>query len=276
MQIKLAYNRWGNADGKILLLFIHGHTSSKDTWNNLHSEFGDYDCWAIDLRGHGETELDTVDENYTFEALTGDIYQFLEQRNLRSKKCILVGHSMGSRVAVAYAASYPEMIAAVIIEDMEFGISKQRLGDLSDDIKSKMKEFQQFQSDLQKMTQDFEEFGFGASRVQKWINSGRIFQKGEGYWSGVHPWSSYLCWNQMLSVTCEECFEKIATNHLPTILFIAENNSSVSSEGLDYMTRVHPSLRIKKFPGSDHSIHNTTKIAYIEAINEFLSILNIH
>jgi pimeloyl-ACP methyl ester carboxylesterase len=35
------------------------------------------------------------------------------------KKIVLVGHSMGGRVAIAYAAAYPEDLEAVVIEDID-------------------------------------------------------------------------------------------------------------------------------------------------------------
>jgi hypothetical protein len=125
------------------------------------------------------------------------------------------------------------------------------------------------------MKLELQECRFDKKRIQKWIDSGRIFQKeGGAYWCGVHPWSSFLSWNQMLNTTCEEYFTLIAKQSFPTALYIADQYSCVTEAGLLLMKSIYPDLIVKHFPGSEHSIHSTSRNAFIEAVNDFLRMIS--
>jgi len=103
---------------KTTVLFIHGKGSTKNTWQFvLDSLKDDYDCYAIDLRGHGESTYDGID--YSVESVVNDVHSFVVLHHLT--KFALVGHSMGGRVAVSFAAHHPELLSTLIIEDMVCG-----------------------------------------------------------------------------------------------------------------------------------------------------------
>ena len=103
-------------------VLVHGLDSSKETWagvlNELHA--AGYPAVALDLRGHGESPLGDV-EDFSATALANDVLETV--RALRIDKAVLVGHSMGGRVAMRAAAmdaaSAEPVLASVVIEDMD-------------------------------------------------------------------------------------------------------------------------------------------------------------
>src|SRR5690606_15670907 len=65
----------------------------------------------IDLLGHGHT--DPQGYVHTMEDNADLVHTVLSE--LRLRKVILVGHSMGGYVALAFAELYPEMVKAIVL-----------------------------------------------------------------------------------------------------------------------------------------------------------------
>ena len=92
----------------------HGSSDDALCWTNLARELTDrYDVIMFDARGHGlsdpPTAADPVDVQV--EDLAGLI------KALKLEKPILMGHSMGSASVAWFAAKYPDVPRAVILED---------------------------------------------------------------------------------------------------------------------------------------------------------------
>jgi pimeloyl-ACP methyl ester carboxylesterase len=69
---------------------------------------------APDLRGHGRSEP-PKDGDYTIAAMTGDVAAVVDTLGL--EKFVLVGHSMGGGVALAYAGAHPDRVAGLVLVD---------------------------------------------------------------------------------------------------------------------------------------------------------------
>ncbi len=105
---------WRTGGEKPVLIMAHGSSDYGLSWTNLAKELtGDYDIIMFDARGHGfsdpPSKTDPVDAQC--EDLAGLI------RELELEKPILMGHSMGSSSVAWFAARYPNIPAAVILED---------------------------------------------------------------------------------------------------------------------------------------------------------------
>ena len=110
--IRLHYWRTGGA--KPVLVMAHGSSDDGLCWTSLDRELTDrYDVIMFDARGHGlsdpPTAADPVDVQV--EDLAGLI------KALKLEKPILMGHSMGSASVAWFAAKYPDVPRAVILED---------------------------------------------------------------------------------------------------------------------------------------------------------------
>jgi pimeloyl-ACP methyl ester carboxylesterase len=69
---------------------------------------------AFDLRGHGLSEPAT-NGDYGMESMAGDIDAVVNKIGLQA--FILVGHSMGGSVVIAYAGLHPERVAGLVLVD---------------------------------------------------------------------------------------------------------------------------------------------------------------
>lgn len=96
------------------LLVLHGLFGSSTNWRMLCKRFSiTRECWAIDLRNHGQSpHADIMD----FASMAADILEFMDQHNLAA--CDLLGHSMGGKVAMEIALNHPKLIQRLIVADI--------------------------------------------------------------------------------------------------------------------------------------------------------------
>lgn len=97
------------------LLFIHGITSSSQSWNNVAPYFvEEYRVIAVDLRGHGKSSKPNKGYNWEND-YARDISGLIEDH--LKEPPIIIGHSLGASVAAAVAANSPRLVKAIILED---------------------------------------------------------------------------------------------------------------------------------------------------------------
>ena len=105
---------WRTGGNKPVLVLAHGSSDDGLCWTNLAKEFqNDYDIIMFDARGHGLSDPPTPSDapDVQVEDLAGLI------KELKLNKPILMGHSMGSASVANFAAKYPDVPRAVILED---------------------------------------------------------------------------------------------------------------------------------------------------------------
>jgi pimeloyl-ACP methyl ester carboxylesterase len=111
--LKLSYQEWGRPDGAVVLM-LHGLGSSSASWRNVGPAIGDrFRVIAPDARGHGGSDWA---KDYSFEAMRDDVVQLMDRLGILG--AILVGHSMGALTAYELAATRPEMVRLLVLEEM--------------------------------------------------------------------------------------------------------------------------------------------------------------
>ena len=113
--LRIHYLDWG-ANGKPPLILLHGIARVAHAFDHLAPHFtADYHVIAIDMRGHGESAWDPAG-GYIVEDYVRDIAGLIAQLKLRN--IVLWGNSTGGRVAQMIAGLQPELVSAVIVEDV--------------------------------------------------------------------------------------------------------------------------------------------------------------
>lgn len=119
--IKVAFSDTGKGTTVVLL---HGFLENQLMWNNLIPELSLKNrVVTIDLLGHGQT--DCLSYVHTMEDQADMVQAVLHE--LKIRKAIFVGHSMGGYVALAFAGLYPEKIKGlVLMNSTSYADSKER------------------------------------------------------------------------------------------------------------------------------------------------------
>ena len=76
-------------------------------------------CLAVDLPGHGHTEV-RQDSNYQMEKLADGLIELLTE--LKIERCILVGYSMGGRIALYLTIHFPQFFWGTVLESASPGL----------------------------------------------------------------------------------------------------------------------------------------------------------
>ncbi len=100
--MQLAHELIGRS-GSPALVLIHGITENRRMWHPLLSSLGaDHEVLAVDLRGHGESDIEDPYDPITYAT---DVAETV--RSLGLERPLVIGHSLGGVVASAYAAVAP-------------------------------------------------------------------------------------------------------------------------------------------------------------------------
>ena len=113
--LRLHYLDLGNTGAPPLVL-LHGIDRIAHTFDHIAPRFTSrYHVIAMDLRGHGDSGWDP-EGRYLVEDHVGDLERLVKALGLRN--VTLWGNSTGGRVVQVFAGQHPELVAAVIAEDV--------------------------------------------------------------------------------------------------------------------------------------------------------------
>src|SRR3990170_7270264 len=110
--IRLHYMEWGGDAPPAVLLHATGFLAR--LWEPIATELGArFHVYALDARGHGDSDKPPPAGAYGWEGLAADLMGFLDALGLAGVP--IVGHSSGAAGAVRLAALRPEYVSALVL-----------------------------------------------------------------------------------------------------------------------------------------------------------------
>lgn len=109
--VRLRYLEQGESAGRVVIL-LHGLADSSFSFSRiLPGLSGGYRVYALDQRGHGDSERPA--DGYGPRDLAADVLAFMDA--LGVERAVLVGHSMGTFVAQQAALAAPARVAGLVL-----------------------------------------------------------------------------------------------------------------------------------------------------------------
>jgi 2-succinyl-6-hydroxy-2,4-cyclohexadiene-1-carboxylate synthase len=104
------------------LVLLHGFTGSALSWGSLLDTFAEYGLRviALDMLGHGESDAPADPARYAIDACQADILAVLRVLEVQQGEAILLGYSMGGRIAL-YSA-FSGFFRALVLESASPGL----------------------------------------------------------------------------------------------------------------------------------------------------------
>lgn len=94
------------------LVLLHGYLESKEVWDDFAEHLAvNHRVLAPDIPGHGQSE--ELEPIHSMELMADALHALLVHLNAGS--CLMVAHSMGAYVMMAFADKYPDMTAGMLI-----------------------------------------------------------------------------------------------------------------------------------------------------------------
>lgn len=110
--VSLAVREWPGKGPAIVC--IHGLTANQTCWQSLADILTpEYRLIAYDLRGRGES--DKPPKGYSLEIHARDVNALLDRFDL--KRAVIIGHSLGAKIALHFAVHYPKRVSKLILVD---------------------------------------------------------------------------------------------------------------------------------------------------------------
>ena len=113
--LNLHYLEWGDATAPPVIM-IHGLTGNAHAFDLLAPHFARrYRVISVDVRGRGDSDW-AADGDYSNDAYVADL-EGLRQA-LGFERFSLVGTSMGGRISLTYAGTFPERVERTVLNDI--------------------------------------------------------------------------------------------------------------------------------------------------------------
>lgn len=254
------YIRWGDVRNDPVV-FLHGLMNNARYWEHIAARFADrYGVYAPDLRGHGESEH--APGGYLVWAFAMDLRGFVEELDFEAFD--LVAHSIGSRVAMAYARDHSHRLKHLVLADMgpqvvESGTSPA--GERTPGFGTEEEALEHFASLYPGQSRDFLLRQVGAALTLDEPSGHLVFR----FDPSIHEATGraaiveipYL-WESLEHITC------------PTLVLRAEKSQVLSEETAREMVRRLPEGRYVEVPGSGHEVPLHQPAAFAEAVGDFL------
>ncbi|MCF7848248.1 MAG: alpha/beta hydrolase [Kiritimatiellales bacterium] len=244
---------WRTGGDKPVLILLHGFSDDGLCWVNLAKELeADYDIIMADARGHGLSDPPAKDD--PTDAQAEDIAGLIKA--LKLEKPIVMGHSMGSSSAAWFAAKYPDIPRAVILEDP--GLTRRSRKDPSpeQEEKKRLQILQRNNTPYEALVADCLKKNpqWGRSECEWWAPSKRTY----------HPNNAYRKWGARPSA--EELFAKITA---PTLILKADAQGEVRAKNEEVATILKKG-KIVHVEGAGHCVRRDREEQYLKVLKKFL------
>ena len=132
------------------MLLLHGLRGHAHSWDDFSAAMcQDYHVLALDQRGRGDSDWAT-DGDYSTDAFVIDLTGFCEALKLES--LILVGHSMGGRNSMAFAARHANVLRKLVVVDIGPVIDPRGGKRITNEIIAVPEEFDSFEAVVEYMS----------------------------------------------------------------------------------------------------------------------------
>ncbi len=96
------------------IIILHGLFGSSDNWVSVGKLLsGTHRIYLLDLRNHGQS---LHVDSFTYMDMAKDVKQFIDNQEIF--KPIMIGHSMGGKVAMKLATEHPNLLKKLIVVDI--------------------------------------------------------------------------------------------------------------------------------------------------------------
>lgn len=250
--MKLHYRELGK--GKPLMI-LHGLFGYSDNWQSQAKKLADYyRVILVDLRNHGRSDWS---DDFSYQIMAKDVFELVSDLGLDS--LILVGHSMGGKVAMHFAQNYTQLLEKLVIIDI--GVKEYPMH--HDHI---LEGIHAVKLENVRSRKEAEE------QLSRHIDSEGIkqFLLKNLYWKD----KTTLEWRMNVKVLEKKMEEILAAVPeievmIPTLFIRGELSNYILEEDYEDLERIFPDLEIKTIKGAGHWVHAEAPEDFLETLLGF-------
>jgi esterase len=255
------------------IVIVHGLYGSSDNWLTIAKKLASgFKVYLIDQRNHGHSP--NVKE-HSYEAMKNDLAEFFDQHKI--EKAIVMGHSMGGKTAMCFAAAYPERTEKLIVVDIApknyFLLNDKSHYDHHQKILKAMMELDLRSMESRKQIEHFLFERIGNLQIVQFLlkNAGRSKETHCFEWRlNVQALSNNL--EEIIKGVDAHWFDKqIPITDYPVLFIKGANSGYILPEDIPSIKRIYPESEIVEIPNAGHWLHAEQPQLFTEAVVRFLN-----
>jgi esterase len=254
------------------LVIIHGLYGSSDNWLTVAKKLSTvYQVFLIDQRNHGRSPNS---EEHSYEAMKNDLAEFFDQQKI--EKAIVLGHSMGGKTAMCFAADYPERIEKLIVVDIApkdyFLLNDESQYYLHNNILRAMLEIDFSKIDSRKQVENYLNERIDSFQIVQFLlkNVHRNKESHRFEWR-INVQVLYDNLDEIIKGVNARWFDDRLPIYNYPVLFVKGTNSNyILIEDFASIRRIYPESKIVEIPDAGHWLHAEQPQLFMETIWEFM------
>jgi esterase len=109
--MRLHFRTYGAGEPVVI---VHGLFGSLDNWHSINTKLGaSHKVFAVDLRNHGQSPHSN---EMSYASMAQDLRELMHEQRL--DRISIMGHSLGGKVAMQFALSWPQQLDKLIVADI--------------------------------------------------------------------------------------------------------------------------------------------------------------
>ena len=254
------------------VVIVHGLYGSSDNWLTVAKKLSSsYRVFTIDQRNHGRSPNS---DEHSYEAIKNDLADFFDQHQI--EKAIVMGHSMGGKTAMCFAAGYPERIEKLIVVDIApkdyFLLNDESQYYLHNNILRAMLELDFSRIESRKNVEDYlNERIDNTSIVQFLLKNIHRNKETQRYEWRLNVPVLYDNLDEIIGGVNARWFDdRIPINQYPVLFIKGANSNYILPEDYPSIRRIYPEAQIVEIPNAGHWLHAEQPELFMEAVWDFL------
>jgi pimeloyl-ACP methyl ester carboxylesterase len=244
-------------EGKPLLI-LHGFLGMSDNWKTIGTQFAadGFQVHLLDLRNHGKS---FHSDEFSYEIMAQDVLEYCQANNL--EKVSIIGHSMGGKTAMLFAANHPEMVEKLVVADIGPKFYPQHHQTIFDALNAVDFTLKPSRNQVEEIVSMYiTDFGT------------RQFLLKSLYWQ--EPGQLAFRFNlAVFNVNRDEIGKQLPENAIfikPTLFIRGGNSNYILDEDFETIKNHFPDSRIETIPNAGHWLHAENPKLFYEITNSFL------
>jgi len=241
------------------LIIVHGLFGMSDNWLGIAKSLSkDRRIIIPDLRNHGRSPHSN---EFSIKLLIKDLLELMEKE--KSVKPIILGHSLGGRVAAEFAFSHPNMLSKIIIADMNLDKIK-----LKPEHQSLFLLMKSYSLDNMKSIGEIDSF------LKQYVHSERIrmfilknIHKNK---EGVYSWKLNF---PILMEVFNDIMPRIEGNYhfnKESLIIRGGNSDYVSQENYKHIQEHFSNVKLETINKASHWLHADNPKEFIRIVENFI------